>query len=49
MKKINMSLTDFIKEHKHLVDVLNKGSKKDRRIEANKQMKELMSRLNSSR
>lgn len=36
-----MSVKDFIKEHKHLVDVLNKGSKTQRQKEANKQLKEL--------
>lgn len=48
-KKVSLSLSDFIKEHTHLIDVLNKGTKKDRFLEANKQMKEYLRVLNSSR
>ena len=40
-----MNLKDFIKEHKHLINVLNKGTKQERMKEASKQKKELMERL----
>jgi hemerythrin len=45
MKKVSMNLNDFIKEHKHLINVLNNGTKAERMKEASKQKKELMERL----
>ena len=42
MKQINMSYSDFIKEHKHLIKILRNGSKDQRTKESNKQLKELM-------
>ena len=36
-----MKLKDFVAEHRRLVKILNKGSKKQQRKEANAQAKEL--------
>lgn len=45
MKKVSMTLADFIKEHEHLVKVLKNGTKYERNREADKQMKELRMKL----
>lgn len=43
-KKVEMTKKEFDKEHKHLVKVLEKGSKKEREQEARKQRKEVNER-----
>ena len=40
-----MKFNEYIKEHKHLIKVLKKGSKSERITEASKQIKEMMSKL----
>ena len=45
MKEVHMKYSDYIKEHKHLIKVLKKGSKSERFTEASKQMREMMSKL----
>jgi len=42
MKPITIPYPEFIKEHKNLVRILRKGSKKQQLIEANKQLRELL-------
>ncbi len=41
MKKVSMSKGEFVKEHKHLVNVLEKGSRGSQKREAAKQKGEL--------
>jgi hypothetical protein len=45
MKKVSMNYNDYVKEHKHLIKILKKGSKSERLTEASKQMREMMSKL----
>ena len=40
-----MKLKDFVKEHKRLIKILNKGTKKQQRKEAKDQAVELAKRL----
>lgn len=42
---VKMPMGDFVKEHRHLINVLQHGSRKVRRAEANSQARELRSRL----
>lgn len=42
MHEIKMKLADFMKEHKHLVKVLEGGIKKDLKKEAKEQYEELL-------
>jgi hypothetical protein len=41
MKMIKMKPTEYFKEHRHLISVLTKGSKKDLLKEAKSQIKEV--------
>lgn len=44
-KFIKMSLEEFIKEHRKLIQLLESGSEEERQAEAVKQQKELDSKL----
>ncbi len=48
MRRIVMTVNDFIKEHKHLLKVLRTGSKSERNKEADKQLKELKKKMKTS-
>jgi hypothetical protein len=47
-KKVSMSKRAFEKEHKHLVKVLKKGSKKEQEKEGSEQEKELQEEENQT-